>query len=122
MIETYKIINEKYDPKASSCLKLLSNTENRFSTRTNPNKIIHQRFNTTVRKNSYAVRVPRIWNKLPESITNAPSVNAFKNRLDKHWEREEIYYEDYRAEIKEITGRDAQNHQSSESETGVVAP
>jgi len=27
MIETYKIINEKYDPEASSFLKLLSNND-----------------------------------------------------------------------------------------------
>ena len=25
------------------------------------------------------------WNSLPESIVTAPSLNSFKNRLDKHW-------------------------------------
>jgi hypothetical protein len=40
MIETYKIINEKYDPEASSFLKLLSNSGNRFSRRNNSNKIV----------------------------------------------------------------------------------
>ena len=38
MIETYKIINEKYDPEASSFLKQLSNSGNRFSRRNNSNK------------------------------------------------------------------------------------
>jgi hypothetical protein len=38
MIETYKIINEKYDSEASSFLKLLSNSDNRFSRRNNSNK------------------------------------------------------------------------------------
>jgi hypothetical protein len=33
-----------------------------------------------------------------------PSINAFKNRLDKHWKDEDIYYLDY---ISEITGSHA---------------
>ena len=40
MIETYKIINEKYDPEASSFLKLLLNSGNRFSRRNNSNKVV----------------------------------------------------------------------------------
>ena len=35
MIETYKLINEKYDLEASSFLKLLSSSGNRFSRRNN---------------------------------------------------------------------------------------
>ena len=38
MIETYKIINEKYDSEASSFLKLLSNSDNRFSRRNSDNR------------------------------------------------------------------------------------
>jgi len=34
-----------------------------------------------------------------KSYTNAPSINAFKNRLDKHWKDEDIYYLDYKSEI-----------------------
>jgi ribonuclease P/MRP protein subunit RPP40 len=40
---------------------------------------------TRLRSNFYAVRTVNRWNSLPEEIVNAPSVNAFKNRLDKHW-------------------------------------
>jgi hypothetical protein len=55
------------------------------------------KYNTTqicirglLRKNS--VRIAKYWNKLPDNITNAPSTNAFKNRLiDKHWKDEDIY-------------------------------
>jgi len=25
------------------------------------------------------------WNKLPQDVVDAPSVNSFKNRLDTHW-------------------------------------
>jgi len=99
MIEAYKILHMKYDPEASSFLKKTSDSGIRFSTRINSNKIPHQRFNTAVRKNSYSVRIAKYWNKLPDNITNAPSINAFKNRLDKHWKDEDIYYLDYKSEI-----------------------
>jgi hypothetical protein len=47
----------------------------------------------------FVIRVAKVWNKLPDQVINAPSTNAFKNRLDKYWENEEIYYSDHRAEI-----------------------
>ena len=45
------------------------------------------------------MRIAKYWNKLPDKIANAPSINAFKNRLDKHWKDEDIYYLDYKSEI-----------------------
>ncbi|XP_071136617.1 uncharacterized protein B0403.1-like [Mytilus edulis] len=107
MIETYKILNGNYDPETSSFLKLISSTENRHSTRVNSNKIIHQRFKTSLRKNSFSVRIAKLWNKLPDKVTKAPSINSFKNRLDRYWEYEEIYYSDYRAEL---TGSSIRNN------------
>ena len=77
----------------------MSDTTQRFSTRTNSQKLIHQRFNTNIRKHSFSVRVSKAWNKLPDSIINAPSINTFKNRLDKHWGSEDLYYDDFKAEI-----------------------
>ena len=99
MIATYKIINEKYDPEASSFLKLLSSSGNKFNRRNNSNKIVQHRFKTSLRKNSFAIRVEKVWNKLPDQVINVPSTNAFKNRLDTYWKSEEIYYSDHRAEI-----------------------
>jgi hypothetical protein len=40
MIEVYKIIQGHYDPKASIIIKLMNDTEQRFSTRTNSNNVI----------------------------------------------------------------------------------
>ena len=37
-----------------------------------------------------------MWNFLPEHVVNAPSVDSFKNRLDKQWSIEDILY-DYKA-------------------------
>ena len=37
-----------------------------------------------------------MWNFIPEYVVNAPSVDSFKNRLDKQWSNEENVY-DYKA-------------------------
>ncbi|KAK3757931.1 hypothetical protein RRG08_058245 [Elysia crispata] len=44
-----------------------------------------QRSRLAVRSNFFSERVVSGWNSLPESVLSAPSVNAFKNRLDSHW-------------------------------------
>jgi len=31
------------------------------------------------------------WNKLPQTVIEATSVNAFKNRLDRHWSDMGVY-------------------------------
>ena len=45
-----------------------------------------------IQSNSFYFRATRIWNELPNEVVNAPSINAFKNRLDKAWENESIKY------------------------------
>jgi len=37
------------------------------------------------RKYSFSHRSVTYWNDLPQDVVDAPSVNAFKNRLDKMW-------------------------------------
>ncbi|CAG2197574.1 unnamed protein product [Mytilus edulis] len=106
-IWSYIKSKSKTREETSSFLKLISSTENRHSTRVNSNKIIHQRFKTSLRKNSFSVRIAKLWNKLPDKVTKAPSINSFKNRLDRYWEYEEIYYSDYRAEL---TGSSIRNN------------
>ena len=39
-----------------------------------------------VRHDFFSLRVVDFWNSLPESVVSAPSLNLFKNRLDKCWE------------------------------------
>ena len=34
-----------------------------------------------------------MWNNLPDAVVEAPSMNAFKSRVDKLWERNEIMYD-----------------------------
>ena len=33
------------------------------------------------------------WNNLPNYVVNAPSLNTFKNHLDKLWESEDVLYD-----------------------------
>ena len=48
-------------------------------------KLQKPQVNTLLRHNSFTVRVVNPWNNLPEQVTSAPTVNTFKNRLDKYW-------------------------------------
>ena len=38
-----------------------------------------------VHKNSFYCRVVDQWNSLPRLVVDAPTLNIFKNRLDRHW-------------------------------------
>ena len=58
-----------------------------------------QRSIKLVRKNSFRVKIVNIWNNLPVNIVNSTNVNTIKNRLDKHWENQEILF-NYGAELK----------------------
>ena len=46
-----------------------------------------QRSSLDVRKYSFSQRVVQEWNKLSQDVVEATSVNQFKNRLDKFWQR-----------------------------------
>jgi len=50
------------------------------------------------------MRITNVWNSLPFSVVTVPSVNSFKNRLDKHWALQELRY-DLEAELSGTGGR-----------------
>jgi len=37
-----------------------------------------------IRQNFFSLRIVNEWNKLPQDVVEASSVNMFKNRLDRH--------------------------------------
>ena len=55
------------------------------SSRTNHTRSLElQRYNTNVRKHSFAIRSIHLWNQLPEEVVLSKSLNEFKTKLDKH--------------------------------------
>jgi len=46
-----------------------------------------------IRKYSFCARVVNIGNSLPNEVVEANTVNAFKNRLDKHWSNQDILFD-----------------------------
>jgi hypothetical protein len=100
MIEVYKIIKGCYDREASSFLKLMNETGLRFSSRINSNKIVHQHVKSNKRKYAFTLRVSRIWNKLPDTVVNAPTLNTFKNRLDRYWKNQDLFFNNYKSDIQ----------------------
>ena len=85
LIEMFKYTHDFYDVK--KCL--VNYSENR-NTRGNPYKLEKRNCRLDIRKFFFTFRVVNVWNKLPDEIVNAPSLNCFKSRLDAHL-REELY-------------------------------
>ena len=48
-------------------------------------KVAKPQSTSRMRINHFSIRVVNDWNSLPEEVACAPSLNSFKNRLDKHW-------------------------------------
>ena len=81
MIETYKILNNIFDPITTKSLF----TVNTASTRTHSFKLHKPRFNTNNFKYFFTNRVVNTWNSLPADVVKAECLNSFKNKLDKYW-------------------------------------
>ena len=78
----YKIINEKIRIQFDDFFTLANNR-----TRGHPMKVTKLRAMKLSRINSFSQRVVNDWNSLPEDVVMSPSLNTFKNRLDKHWKQ-----------------------------------
>ena len=81
LIQVYKILND-IDKMNKDKLFTLSAYG---ATRGHPKKIFKERPRLNIRANSFPHRVVNTWNNLPEHVVMAPSVNAFKSRLNTHW-------------------------------------
>jgi hypothetical protein len=81
MIECYKIIRGIYDEDVSPEFQRVEGNR-----RGHEYKLFKRRTQSLdIRKYYFSNRVVDPWNSLPGDIVAAPSLNAFKNRLDKYW-------------------------------------
>ena len=81
-IETFKILNNIYDP-LTTCSLLTPDLNQR--TRSNGNKL--KKFSTKRKPygNFFTNRTVNRWNRLPIQFVQAESINSFKNKLDMHF-------------------------------------
>ena len=91
MINVYKYLNKIYDTE--TCLLP---QEKNDRTRGHQKKLRKQHTNTNPRHFFFTQRVAEWWNKLPQEVVSAPSVNTFKNRLDRHFDSHPMKH-DYKA-------------------------
>ena len=80
MIETFKYLNGHYDTGRPVFERTVAQ-----NLRGHSMTLQKRRSRIVVRTNYFSNRINNVWNSLPESVIAAPSVNAFKGRLDRHW-------------------------------------
>ena len=85
MIEVYKYLNGK-SYASRDILPMAHDT----CVRGHRLKLLKRHCKSGLRQSFFSYRVVNKWNTLPEEIVIAPSLNIFKNLLDKYW-REDCY-------------------------------
>ena len=88
MLEIYKILTGKYDSSVTS--NFVTSRENDSITRGHNLKIFKERRRLNILKNSFIYRSTDVWNSLPQSVVDAPSVQSFEVRIDKQWKNHPI--------------------------------
>ena len=83
MMLTYKLQNEKSAIFGSNLSASQQNT------RGHSKKIPKSSSRSKTRQTFFSRRVINHWNKMKNSTVSAPSIQSFKNQLDKEWERKQ---------------------------------
>ena len=91
MIEMYKRVNGCYDEEFP-WVKIDSNPKGLRGTQF---KLVKERKTNAAKRNAFSVRAVNDWLSLPDQVVNAPSVNAFKARIDRHWDEFKYVYPEY---------------------------
>ena len=82
MIEVFKYLHGSYNVQGP-IFQLATDMPRK--TRGSSLKLTKPRHTLNIRGNYFRNRVVNQWNELPENIVAAPTLNAFKNGLDRHW-------------------------------------
>ena len=81
LIEAFKILNRCYDIEPTAFFTI----NNSSTTRGHQFKLFKEHSRLLIRQHFFTNRVVNLWNSLPSSIVLAPTVAAFKQRLDDFW-------------------------------------
>jgi len=85
----FKILHNIYDDRITEGLLQLSNVS---TTRGHFLKLATKQSRLEIRRNSFAIRVVKLWNALPEDVVMAQSVKVFESRLDKFWNNQPVKF------------------------------
>ena len=80
LIEVFKILRGFSKVDYRHFFQLVDNSK----TRGNKYKLVKSRSRLDIRKHFFSQRVVNEWNKLPDSVVEAESVNSFKNKYDSY--------------------------------------
>ena len=82
LIEIYKILTGKENV---NCQQFFQSARDCYGLRGHSLKLFVERSRLNCRKYFFSHRSVGEWNQLPQKVIDAPSFNAFKNRLDDFW-------------------------------------
>ena len=110
MIQVYKILHgiDRVDKDKFFTLNRLA------ATRGHSLKLYKKRSRLMVRANCFSNRVVDTWNSLTEDMVNAPSLNAFKSRLNRFWREHPYKFNPSCYASGRIRGFGTQNQNASE--------
>ena len=87
LIEVFKIMTGRERINKD---QLFHTSQNSHGLRGHSLKIVKERSTRDVRKYFFTQRVVNDWNKLPQHVVDAKTVNGFKNALDEYWKDMDI--------------------------------
>lgn len=82
-IDVYKHLHSIYKVNSTSLLPLSTSQ----TTRGHSLKLAKRYCNTQARAHFFGMRITNVWNGLPDEVVMAPSLNTFKNRIDRCWKQ-----------------------------------
>jgi len=88
LIEVYKILNGKEGLDRSEFFQFAPTVSTLIG---HSLKLFMPRARLHLRKYFFSHRVVSYWNRLPQHVVEAPSVNCFKARLDRHWKDMDVH-------------------------------
>jgi len=86
MIFTYKLMTGRTNIDKDTFFRFTNH-----KTRGHSHKIFKEHATKLPRFNTYSNRIVSNWNQLPKKIVEVTSVEAFKERLAKHWNNDMLY-------------------------------